>query len=467
MEAAAAAALSLLSRTLFSKAAAGSSNLLRRMCSTSLLHRLPPPSEFRPEKALVLTKVSRFEYERARHKGLSESQLEAALTARGSNYSLMKKTHLTHKANEERLVRALENAGVETRLCNRRGYGEELIKWADVIFTAGGDGAFLMAASKILNASKPIVGFNTDPTRSEGHLCMPRRSTSNEEENEASRAVSDLMSGRFRWFLRKRLRITLIGDKKDIAEPPHELHSQQMQYPEYRYVELIDESDHDREMQDTEDENQQSQQLNPIVEDYKNGSGSGVLGKRILPVLALNEVFLGENLSARVSYLEVKLDEETEFAKTRNSGLCVSTGTGSTSWTFNINKLTNQNVEELARVILEELKCTTIGEADIESAAERGTRRFNNAIVFDPEENLMAYTVRDPVGGSVMAKEYKKGRSQRQPRGTARRIEVKSRCFDACLVIDGSLSFKFNDGTKAIIEILDEDALRTVQFIDD
>ena len=52
---------------------------------------------------------------------------------------------------------------------------------------------------------------------------------SNEEENEASRAVSDLMSGRFRWFLRKRLRITLIGDKRDIAEPPHELHSQQMQ----------------------------------------------------------------------------------------------------------------------------------------------------------------------------------------------------------------------------------------------
>ena len=33
--------------------------------------------------------------------------------------------------------RALENAGVETRLCNRRGYEEELIKWADVIFTAG------------------------------------------------------------------------------------------------------------------------------------------------------------------------------------------------------------------------------------------------------------------------------------------------------------------------------------------
>jgi NAD+ kinase len=38
------------------------------------------------------------------------------------------------------------------------------------------------------------------------------------------------------------------------------------------------------------------------------------------------------------------------------------------------------------------------------------------------------------------------------------------RCFDACLVIDGSLSYKFNDGTRATIEIHDEDALRTIQM---
>ena len=48
-----------------------------------------------------------------------------------------------------------------------------------------------------------------------------------------------------------------------------------------------------------------------------------------------------------------------------------------------------------------------------------------------------------------------------------RKIAVKSRCFDACLVVDGSLSYKFNDGTKAIIEILEEDALRTVQLYND
>ena len=51
-------------------------------------------------------------------------------------------------------------------------------------------------------------------------------------------------------------------------------------------------------------------------------------------------------------------------------------------------------------------------EAEMESAVEQATRQLNNAIVFDPEENLMAYTVRDPVGGSVMAKEYNKVSSQ-------------------------------------------------------
>ena len=42
------------------------------------------------------------------------------------------------------------------------------------------------------------------------------------------------------------------------------------------------------------------------------------------------------------------------------------------------------------------------------SIAEEEAQRFNNDIVFDPEENLMAYTVRDPVGGSILANEYKK-----------------------------------------------------------
>lgn len=54
--------------------------------------------------------------------------------------------------------------------------------------------------------------------------------------------------------------------------------------------------------------------------------------KRILPYLALNEVFIGETLSARVSHLHLKIDNQNIVNKTKCSGLCVSTGTGSSSW---------------------------------------------------------------------------------------------------------------------------------------
>lgn len=52
--------------------------------------------------------------------------------------------------------------------------------------------------------------------------------------------------------------------------------------------------------------------------------------------------------------------------------------------------------------------------------------------------------------------------NQAKPRGFARKIYVRSRCFDASLVIDGGISFAFNDGTRALLEMHPEDALRNV-----
>ena len=101
------------------------------------------------------------------------------------------------------------------------------------------------------------------------------------------------MTGDFSWYLRKRLRITLIGDEDKIWDPAIELYNQRLKYPEYRYVELVNE-DHENHNGD-----------HPLKEDYERYRNSGVVGKRILPVLALNEVFVGESLSSRVSYLEV------------------------------------------------------------------------------------------------------------------------------------------------------------------
>ena len=69
----------------------------------------------------------------------------------------------------------LEKAGLEIRIVKRnQEYTDDIVKWADMIVTTGGDGTFLMGASKILDKNKPVIGFNTDPTRSEGHLCLPK-----------------------------------------------------------------------------------------------------------------------------------------------------------------------------------------------------------------------------------------------------------------------------------------------------
>ncbi len=117
-----------------------------------------------------------------------------------------------------------------------------------------------------------------------------------------------------------------------------------------------------------------------------------------MPILALNEVFVGESLSSRVSYLELQLDAGQPI-KSRNSGLCVSTGTGSTSWTFNINKLTQQSVEKILRIVFETTHFPINWKDD--RLVEAVTQKFNNEIVFDPERNMMAYTIRDPVSVGI------------------------------------------------------------------
>lgn len=52
-------------------------------------------------------------------------------------------------------------------------------------------------------------------------------------------------------------------------------------------------------------------------------------------------------------------------------------------------------------------------------------------------------------------------------RGFAKKIIVRSRCFDACLVIDGGSSYQFNDGARAVLEIQPENSLRTISLSHD
>lgn len=86
---------------------------------------------------------------------------------------------------------------------------------------------------------------------------------------------------------------------------PVELHDQLLCHLEHRYFEEIEES--------------RMARLN--VKSEKRGGEP----KINLPNLALNEVFIGESLSARVSYYLMSIDDGP-FFKQKSSGIIVCTG---------------------------------------------------------------------------------------------------------------------------------------------
>ena len=89
-------------------------------------------------------------------------------------------------------------------------------------------------------------------------------------------------------------------------------------------------------------------------------------------------MFIGEKLSARVSHLQIKKDQEELIAKTKSSGLCVSTGTGSTSWLTSINRLSSQNIETLLEIVGEHND--NVKSIDPEKVCEE----YNKKLIFPP-----------------------------------------------------------------------------------
>ena len=63
-----------------------------------------------------------------------------------------------------------------------------------------------------------------------------------------------LLTGNFRWFFRRRPRISLTGDPAKISLPPLEVKDQQLQYPEERYMDLMNETGCDHAFKESEGE---------------------------------------------------------------------------------------------------------------------------------------------------------------------------------------------------------------------
>ncbi|XP_071586468.1 NAD kinase 2, mitochondrial isoform X2 [Heliangelus exortis] len=373
---------------------------------------------FRPSRVAVVVKTTRYEFEQQRYRyaGLSEEDLKQLLALKGSNYAGLLERHRIHTKNVEHVVDSLRNERIEVRLVKRREYNEDTVQWADAVISAGGDGTMLLAASKVFDKFKPVIGVNTDPERSEGHLCLPVRYTHSFPE-----ALQKLYRGEFRWQWRQRIRLYLEGT--GINPTPVDLHEQQLSQEQHRRA-----------------------HINERLPDQR----SDISGPHLLPVRALNEVFIGESLSSRASYYEISVDDGP-WEKQKSSGLNVCTGTGSKAWSYNINKLAHQAVEEILKIAKKHGSLNVPLNMEL---VQKVTNDYNESLLYSPEEPKMFFSVREPIVNRVFS-------SSRQ-RGFSSKVCVRSRCWDACMVVDGGTSFEFNDGAIASIMIDREDALCTV-----
>ncbi|XP_011692743.1 PREDICTED: NAD kinase 2, mitochondrial isoform X2 [Wasmannia auropunctata] len=378
-------------------------------------------SSFVPRKILVVAKLSRYHFERLREPKLSEAQLKVKLLERGSDYDTMLASHMATKAVENQVVQILQKMNVEYKIIDRTNLDHSLFTWADLVLPVGGDGTFLLASNLIFNDKKPVMGINSYPQKSEGYLLLPAKYT-----NAIPEIFEKLRAGHYSILMRRRIRITLKGE--EIWQAPFHMHEKgrivgsDRFYMNERFV------------------NQHSVPTELPTE-------------RRLPWLALNEVFMGETLSARTSSLLIKFDEERKYHKVKGSGLCVSTGTGSTSWYKSIHSLNHQTVREILSFV--DKRKFTNDEIDAICST------FNNSLRFDAEDSKLCYSIRDMIMTNAVPVP-----KDVYTRGFCRKVTVKSQCFDAGLVLDGGIAVPFNFGTIAEIETFREDSLRTVSLLD-
>lgn len=76
-------------------------------------------TSFLPKRVLIVTKVSRFKFERLREPDIDESLFKIRLLERGSNYDSMLANHEKNKIVERKLVDTLEKRNIEYKITNR------------------------------------------------------------------------------------------------------------------------------------------------------------------------------------------------------------------------------------------------------------------------------------------------------------------------------------------------------------
>ena len=75
--------------------------------------------------------------------------------------------------------------------------------WSE-ISGVGGDGTYLRTSGVIENPHLPILGINTDPSRSTGHLCTAKIHN-DKKERQIEHIFDQLEKDNFEYFYRQRI----------------------------------------------------------------------------------------------------------------------------------------------------------------------------------------------------------------------------------------------------------------------
>lgn len=76
-------------------------------------------SNFIPKHVLIVSKVSRFEFEHLREPNLNERQLKLRILERGSDYDEMLMNHEKNKAVEIQVINTLKRLNIDYKVTNR------------------------------------------------------------------------------------------------------------------------------------------------------------------------------------------------------------------------------------------------------------------------------------------------------------------------------------------------------------
>ncbi|XP_066591890.1 NAD kinase 2, mitochondrial-like [Prorops nasuta] len=370
---------------------------------------------YRPQLVLGISKLSAWEFVKARYPNLCDDELKNRLVKQGNDPEEILNEHNLQVTYEKNLGSVLKKLNINFRILKRIKEASECVRLADLIIPIGGDGTFLLASKLITDNTKSVIGVNPCPEPHSSILAAPL-----EYSIEIEKMFEKLLLGEYTLMMRSRIRVEMIGE--GLYRKPFHVHEKSRSQGERRIDALV--------------KSTQREIVNALQP-----------RRRILPWLALNEVFMGEFLAPRAITFRFQADNNEEYT-VRSSGICVCTGSGSRFWYRGMNIQPPDTVQQLA---------LAIGKKMNEKEAKEVLHEYYNALDFHPEDRRMAYMIRE----MYRASNWPKPRDCPE-RQMCHRITVKSCGFDAGLILDGSVSLPFNDGTIAFFEIRPEYALKNI-----